>query len=64
MQREREWVRRRYITEGLQGKTGKVRSMLEDEGTLLMVREFIASSQQPGQRMLICSTLTNSRHNN
>lgn len=50
MQREREWVRRRYITSGLQGRTGKVRSMLEDEGTLVAVREYISTTLTPGQR--------------
>lgn len=45
--RER-WVRQRYITTGLQGRTGRVRSM-EDEGTLMVVREYITSAPVPGQ---------------
>ncbi|RPB06436.1 hypothetical protein P167DRAFT_580548 [Morchella conica CCBAS932] len=46
LQRERSWVRRRYIQSGLQGKTASVQSMLEDEGTLLAAREYIAHAGQ------------------
>lgn len=40
---EKEWVRFRSIPSGLQGKTGKVLSMLEDEGTLLAARKYIGA---------------------
>jgi hypothetical protein len=52
IQREREWVRRRYITYGLKGKSGKVCSMLDDEGTLLAVRVYIAIAKKPGSGKL------------
>lgn len=45
-QRERSWIRKRFIEPGYQGKTGKIRTMLEDEGTLIAIREWIALTNQ------------------
>lgn len=48
MQQERDWVQQRYRTVGLSGRTGRLHSMREDEGTLFTVQEYIARMQQPG----------------
>ena len=46
MSRERSWVRDRYIPDGLQGRKGKIYSMLNDEGTLIVVRRYLASCKE------------------
>ncbi|KAH0603861.1 uncharacterized protein H6S33_007520 [Morchella sextelata] len=55
LQRERSWIRRRYIQSGLQGKTASAQSMLIDEGTLIAVREYIARAGQ----QIIAQSLAN-----
>lgn len=45
-QQERSWVRKRFIEPGYQGTTSKIQTMLEDEGTLIAIREWIALTNQ------------------
>lgn len=44
LRHEKEWIRRQSIPAGFQGKTSKVMSMLEDEGTLLAARKYIGAA--------------------
>lgn len=41
MRHERLWIQTQKIPESYQGKTGRVTSMLDDEGTLCAAREYI-----------------------
>lgn len=48
LRQEKEWILKRVIAGGRQGKYAKVESMLSDEGTALAARQYL---EQAGESM-------------
>lgn len=44
LRQEKSWIQNRKITVSQQGKNAKMRCMLEDEGTMIVVQECIAGA--------------------
>ncbi|KAI5839736.1 hypothetical protein DFP73DRAFT_598397 [Morchella snyderi] len=58
LENEKRWVKERDIERSKQGRTSSMVSMLEDEGIMIAVREFIASSGGGIRAETLCNAVS------